>query len=75
MTKRKVKLNNLKAIRKKLGMSQNDFGDMLGFPRTGGKTPQSSYRKYESGELMLSAEHAYTITRTFSIDLKDLLEY
>ena len=72
--KRKVELTNLRCIRKKLGMSQNDFGDLLGFPRTG-KLNQSSYRKYENGELSLSAEQAYTITRTFTISLKELLQY
>ena len=72
--KRHVPLHNLKQIRITLGMSQNDFGDMLGFPRSG-KLNQSSYRKYENGQLSLSAEHAYTITQTFYISLKELLEY
>lgn len=72
--KRCVPLHNLKQIRIGLSMSQNDFGDMLGFPRSG-KLDQSSYRKYESGQLSLSAEHAYTITRTFNISLKKLLQY
>ena len=72
--KRKVKLTNLRQIRENLGMSQNDFGDMLGFPRSG-KLGQSSYRKYENGELVLSAEHAYTITRNFMISLKQLLQH
>lgn len=72
--KRKIPLDNLKKIRLGLGMSQNDFGDALGFPRSG-KLNQSSYRKYENGELSLSAEHAYTIMRTYNISLKKLLQY
>lgn len=73
MGKRKVALTNLKEIRLKGGFSQNEFGDILGFKRN--KNGQSYYRKYESGQLALTAEHAYTITRTFNISLAELLQY
>lgn len=72
--KRRIPLDNLKKIRLGLDMSQNDFGDILGFPRSG-KLNQSSYRKYENGELSLSAEQAYIIIQTFNISLKKLLQY
>lgn len=65
-------LTNLKKIRLNLNMSQNDFGDMLGFGSS--KSNQSYYRKYESGQLALSAQQALIITRTFDITLKNLLK-
>jgi len=65
-------LTNLRNIRLKLGMNQSDFGDMIGFERSG-KNQQSYYRKYETGELQLSAVQAHTILHTFTLTLKQLI--
>jgi transcriptional regulator with XRE-family HTH domain len=67
-------LVNLKTIRKQMGMTQHEFGTMLGFENNNAKIPQSYYRKYEDGSLALSAEHAFQIIAKVNITLAQLLE-
>lgn len=65
-------LTNLKRIRLKLEMSQNDFGDMLGIKRTGTKQ-QSYYRKHETGEVDLPLKTILVILRTFTISFEEAI--
>lgn len=63
--KLKILGNNLKGIRVKKGLSQENVADMLGIT-------QPAIAKYEKGLVTISVSNLYKLSKEFKVSISDL---
>lgn len=63
----------LKTLRKTAGMTQREFGALIGYSLDDRSLKSNTFRKFETGSQRLSLEQAWTIAEIFKLTLPQIM--